>query len=85
MAVANIHAFCTKRYIYIYMEKKEMAGARIYTIIGLLIFAWLAYTMFMNNYRYIKMDHAKLCVEQGGEWRAFSQECIFEEQSKESE
>jgi hypothetical protein len=67
------------------MEKKEMAGSRIYTIIGLLIFGWLAYTMFMNNFSYIKMDLAQKCADEGGEWRAFSQECVFDEKKKESE
>jgi hypothetical protein len=64
------------------MEEKKMAGSRIYTLIGIIIFASLAYMMFMNNFNYIKMDAAKICSEQGGTWRAHSQECIFEDKNE---
>jgi hypothetical protein len=56
-----------------------MAGSRIYTLVGIIIFTSLAYMMFMNNFNYIKMDAAKLCTEQGGVWRAHSQECILDQ------
>lgn len=59
-----------------------MAGSKIYTIVGIIIFSWLAFTMLKNNFDYIKMDGAKECQEQGGEWRAYSQECILEEIKK---
>jgi hypothetical protein len=36
----------------------------------------------MNNFNYIKMDAAKICSEQGGTWRAHSQECIFEDKNE---
>ena len=31
-----------------------MAGSRIYALIGIIIFGFLAYVMFMNNFNYIK-------------------------------
>lgn len=60
-----------------------MAGARIYTIVGIIIFTLLGFWMFRNYFEYIKMDYSGLCLEQGGEWRAYSQECIFPESNKE--
>jgi hypothetical protein len=61
------------------MEEKKVAGSRIYTLIGIVIFSLLAYMMFMNNFNYIKMDAAKICTDQGGTWHAHTQECILED------
>jgi hypothetical protein len=67
------------------MEKKEMAGAKIYALVGIIIFGFLAYTMFKNNFDYISMDLAQKCIDDGGEWRSFSQECILDETKKVNE
>ena len=80
--MANYHAFATKRYIYIYMEEKKVAGSRIYTLVGVIIFGTLAYVMFMNYFSYITTDYAKECLEQGGKWMPASEECIFDKSSQ---
>ena len=64
-----------------YMEKKKVAGSRIYSIVGLIIFGTLAYVMFMNYFSYITTDYAKECLDQGGQWQAASEECILEKKS----
>jgi hypothetical protein len=61
------------------MEEKKITGSKVYSLIGIIIFSFLAYVMFMNNFNYIKMDAAKLCSERGGTWHAYSQECISNE------
>lgn len=65
------------------MEEKKVAGSKIYSIIGIIIFGFLAYVMFMNYFTYITTDYAQQCIEDGGVWQPDSEECIFEEREKE--
>tara|TARA_B100001989_G_C24472539_1_gene430023 strand:+ start:267 stop:470 length:204 start_codon:yes stop_codon:yes gene_type:complete len=63
------------------MEGKKTVGSIIYTLIGILIFGFLAYVMFNNYYRYIGTDWRGLCIEQGGTWDMLEEECLLEEKS----
>ena len=66
-------------------NKIEDKPGIIYILVGVVVFGWLTFTMFKNNFDYIKMDAAAQCTKEGGEWRAYSQECIKEKAPAEAE